>query len=126
MRTRRSTASDFKRLVDREHIQDVIQSRFGYQAKDMQVDALYTLVYSREDLILIARTGFGKSVVFQAAPLMFSPKKSALIIMPLNALEEEQCKKLEAVSGCKPFVLNGDSNNFSNLKLIREGTFTHG
>ena len=92
----------------------------------MQTDAIRILTHERKDLILIAKTGFGKSIVFQAAPLMFTPVKTALIIMPLKALEEEQCRKLETISGCKPFVLDGDSNNRRNLDLIRDGGFTHG
>ena len=73
---------------------------------------------------MIARTGFGKSIVFEAASLMFSLIKSALIIISLNAFGEEQCKKLEAVTGCKPFVLCGGkylnvrpSQNFSIIHV---------
>ena len=62
----------------------------------------------------------------QAMPLMFSCLKIALIIMPLKTLEAQQCKKLSVIEGCKPFVLDGDSNNSSNLKLIRENNYTHG
>ena len=126
MTTDDSNADDMNGSITREHIRDVIQNQFGLKAKELQVDAIWALVHNQKDLILIAKTGFGKSIVFQAAPLMYSPIRSALIIMPLNALEEEQCKKLRAITGCKPFVLNGDSNNRSNLELIREGYFTHG
>ena len=129
MKTRHSSdssiAGDVSGTATRDHIITVIDRVFGYRPKDMQIDAIYALVYGQEDLILIARTGFGKSLVFQAVPLMYTPVKSALIIMPLNALEEEQCEKLKLLTGCKPFVLNGDSNTRANLALIRAGTFTH-
>lgn len=46
--------------------------------------------------------------------------------MPLKALEEEPCEKLKTITDCKPFVLNGDSNNDYNLQMIREGKFSHG
>ena len=83
------------------------------------------LLDKQSDVILITRTGFGKSIIFQAAPLLFFPAKTALILMPLNTLEEEQSENLQAISGCRPFVLNGDTYPHSNIKMIREGRFTH-
>lgn len=117
---------DLCRPITCEYIAQRIKDQFGFDPKGQQVDTLQTLLDNQEDVILIARTGFGKSIIFQAAPLMFSPAKTALIIMPLNALEEEQCEKLKAISNCKPFVLNSDSNTSCNIALIRQGSFTHG
>jgi len=112
--------------ITSEFVLETIQSRFGFVPKDEQVSAIRVLLEDQMDLILIAKTGFGKSIIFQAAPLMFSPVKTALIIMPLKALEEEQCRKLSKVEGCRPFVLNGDTNNPFNLLRIRQNMFTHG
>ena len=111
---------------DQLDICDAVRCLFGVELKSQQYEALDTLLNRTQDVILIAKTGFGKSIIFQAMPFMFSPMKIALIIMPLNALEEEQCGKLEVLTGCHPFVLNGDSNSAVNLKRIREGKFTHG
>ena len=61
--------------ITREHIAGVIQSRFGFEAKEKQADAIHKLVHDQKDLTLIAKTGFGKSIVFQAAPLMFASIK---------------------------------------------------
>jgi superfamily II DNA helicase RecQ len=114
------------RLINRQYIKNAVQQRFGIVAKDTQIDAIETLTYDHRDVILIAKTGFGKSIVFQAVPFIFPTPRSALIIMPLIALEEEQCRKLRDIPDCKPFVLNGDNNNRHNLQLIRQGAFTHG
>ena len=103
-----------------------IEDCFKFPAKEEQVTAIETLVKDREDVILVAKTGFGKSIIFQAVPLMFDNPKTALIIMPLKALEDEQCEKLSRIQGCRPFVLNGDSNSPSNQARIRAGEFTHG
>ena len=73
--------------------ESVVDQYFGFRPKREQVDALHHLLCDRMDLILIAKTGFGKSILFQAASLMFSRCKSVLIIMPLIAMEEEQCEK---------------------------------
>ena len=104
----------------------VIEDKFGFKPKAEQIEALKALLEDRLDTILIARTGFGKSILFQAAPFMFQPTKSILIIMPLEALEKEQCLKMAIIDGCRPFVLNGDSNNMYSRRQIREGCFTHG
>ena len=110
----------------RQYIETIVRYRFGVSAKSAQIDAIEALAFDQKDVILIAKTGFGKSIVFQAVPFVFSTPRSALIIMPLIALEEEQCKKLRDIPGCKPFVLCGDSNNRYNLQQIRQGSFTHG
>ena len=62
-------ASDFDmddtdKLITYEHIISVVQDRFGFLPKDKQVDAIRTLLADREDLILIAKTGFEKSIIF--------------------------------------------------------------
>ena len=108
-----------------DNIGDCIESLFGVHPKHEQVKTLETLLYRRQDLILIARTGFGKSIVFQAAPLLYEPSKIALIIMPLKPLEDEQCFKVAAIVRAKPFVLKGETNNPQNLRDIRDGKYTH-
>ena len=61
----------------------------------------------------------------RSAPLIYNPPKIALIIMPLKALEDQQCRKLYSVVGCTPFVLNSDTNNRNNLQKIAAGYFIH-
>jgi superfamily II DNA or RNA helicase len=43
---------------------------FSYEARDAQVEALYSLVFQSDDTILIAETGYGKSSVFHAFALL--------------------------------------------------------
>lgn len=107
-----------------EKIRDVVKSIFGFEIKQKQLEALSVAL--RKDIIVIAKTGFGKSLLYQAAPFMSSPSSTVLIIMPLLALEDDQCKKLQAIMDCRPFVLKGDTNNPSNLEKIRNGDYTHG
>ncbi len=38
------------------------------------MDAIYTLFYEQRDLLLLAKTGFGKSLIFQLVPFFFDPK----------------------------------------------------
>ena len=48
----------------RQAIQVQVSSLFNIHPKDIQTDAIYQLVYQQADLILIAKTGFGKSIIF--------------------------------------------------------------
>lgn len=53
-----------------------------------QLEAIQTL-YQKQDVILIARTGFDKSLIFQSLPLL-QKDGIALLIYPLSALEQDQ------------------------------------
>ena len=43
-------------------IQRRVNELFGFEPKDKQVEAIRKLLYDKSGLILIARTGFGKSI----------------------------------------------------------------
>ena len=109
----------------RQAIFDTVKAKFGVDLKEDQYKALDTLVNRGKDLILSAKTGFGKSLVFQALPLLYASPRTAIILMPLNALEHEQCERMAKIPMCKPFVLNADSKSPAALKRIREGEYTH-
>lgn len=109
-----------------EKIHDRVGSFFQINLKDQQLQAIHHLVHRRLDLILIAKTGFGKSIIFQAAPLIEEPFGICLILMPLKALQNEQCEKLKQIVSVKPFILNADSNSKINRKNIKDGMYTHG
>lgn len=98
---------------------------FNINLKDIQTQAIHLLLFQKLDLILIAKTGFGKSIIFQAVPLIAEQAGICLILMPLKALEDEQCEKLKHIPFASPFVLKDDSNTKSNRKNIREGQYTH-
>jgi superfamily II DNA helicase RecQ len=103
-----------------------VNELFGFEPKNKQVEAIRHLLYDKRDLILIAKTGFGKSIIFQALPLIEEESKQAsLIIMPLNLLQKEQAEKLKTIPGAKPFILNGDTNTRKSLHEIGAGAYTH-
>jgi superfamily II DNA helicase RecQ len=97
-------------------------------AKPGQVEALRHLLRDRRDLILIAKTGYGKSIIFQAAPLIDAAMGAGicLIIMPLTLLQEEQSQQLKHIPLAKPVVLIGDSNKQKLREEIGQGLYTHG
>jgi ATP-dependent helicase YprA (DUF1998 family) len=122
-----SDASELGAVEQIEHIKARISQLFGVEPKSGQVDALHRIVYGRKDLILIASTGFGKSLIFKAAPLIqLEKRQSILVILPLKAIEEEQHSSLATIEGASSIVLDGNSNTSANLRRIGAGQFTHG
>lgn len=101
------------------------QQLFQIDIKSQQLQAIYYLLFQNMDLILIAKTGFGKSIIFQAAPLMTDIPGICIILMPLKALQNEQCEKLRSVSSASLVVLNGDNNNQVTRRKIGDGLYTH-
>ena len=72
-----------------EKLRDLLHRLHGFQPRPDQVEAIKTLAIDQRDLILIARTGWGKSMIFQSVPALRTGG-IALLIMPLNLLEEDQ------------------------------------
>ena len=114
-----------KERTEHQLIEKRVKELFHIDLKIIQLQAIHHVLFQRSDLILIAKTGFGKSIIFQATPLIEEQAGICLILMPLKALQDEQCEKLKHISSADPFVLNGDNNNKFNRKAIREGRYTH-
>ena len=97
-----------------------------------QVSALDHLVKQKQDVILIAKTSFGKSLIFQYAPLLFKKNEQpgiALILMPLTLLQEEQAEKTRArlgAFGARCIVLNAVTDSANSRRAIAQGGYTHG
>jgi superfamily II DNA helicase RecQ len=96
------------------------------EPREGQIRSLYYLCEDGHDVILIAKTGFGKSVIFQLAPLL--RPGICLIISPLNALSSGQLESLDALqeAGAKGLVVNQDNNNQETRRQAASGGFTHG
>jgi superfamily II DNA helicase RecQ len=129
--------------TDVENWRHNLRQLHGFDLHEEQIQAIKTLAIDREDLILIARTGWGKSIIFQSLPAI--RQGIVLMIMPLNLLEEEQVYSFVAsellqirlicmrqaeliakIPKCKPCVLNGQSNTESLRQRIQNGEYTHG
>jgi superfamily II DNA helicase RecQ len=84
------------------------------------------MLYEKKDLILVAKTSFGKSLIMQTLPCLV-PRSIILIVLPLLALGFEQEEKIKRLgSFAKPIFLHGSNVSAPNLLLsIREGQYTH-
>ncbi|KAF1809282.1 ATP-dependent DNA helicase [Eremomyces bilateralis CBS 781.70] len=98
---------------------------YPFEPRQKQVDAIWHLVFKKEDLILAAKTSFGKSVIFQAAPL-FCRDGIGLIIIPLDRIGQEQCIKIQRLPGARSVFINGRTDKTQELaQEIEMGVYTH-
>ena len=98
---------------------------FGFELRDAQVDDICTLFYKRRDLLLPAKTGFGKSLIFQLIPFLISTPGVVLTLMPLKLLQAEQSEMINCIPYGKGIVLNGENNTKRVLADIAIGGYTH-
>ena len=103
---------------------DRVQRLFEFSIKSNQFRA-FNVLHSKQDLIIIAKTEFEKSLLYQMTSFLFSARMCVLIIMPLLTLEKEQCEKMINIKDCKSIVLNDDNNNRKTRIDIGEEDYTH-
>ena len=130
--------------MDRTQLASRIEGAVGFRPRPGQVEAVYKLMVDQQDLILIAPTGWGKSVVFQAVPALTGG--ICIMIMPLTLLEEDQvslpfligvgtsyrlsnffqARSISKIPGCNPCILNAATKSPVLLEGIKKGVYTHG
>lgn len=98
---------------------------FGFTLHEAQIEAIHTLYYERRDLLLLAKTGFGKSLIFQLMPFLIAAPGVVLTLMPLKFLQAEQSQKINLLPKGKGIVLNGENNTNSVLADIANGGYSH-
>lgn len=92
--------------------------------KASQLLAINTLFNEKKDVILIFKTGYGKSIVFHSISALKTDTMT-LMIMPLLALEEDQklaIKKMQVNSNS--CILNGETMTKELLNEIQSGVFS--
>jgi superfamily II RNA helicase len=79
---------------DNDQFRDAFVARHGFTAKPFQVDATRHLA-TREDVLVIAHTGAGKSALFTSLFLLPGVSKDAMVVIitPLKALQVEQTSR---------------------------------
>lgn len=109
----------------RQRCKAIGQVVFGFTLHEEQVDAISCLFYEQTDLLLLAKTGFGKSIIFQLLPFMTPVAGVVLILMPLKLLQAEQSLMINRKSNGKALVLNGENNHKYINKQAAKGGYTH-
>ena len=66
-------------------IDEAIQLLYPYAPREGQCNALRQLIYKQKDLILIAKTSFGKSMILQAVSVLIC-KSITVVVLPLDQI----------------------------------------
>ena len=99
---------------------------FGFTLHEGQIDAIWTLFYEQKDLLLLAKTGFRKSLIFQLLLFMTSTIGVVLILMPLKLLQAEQTIMInQRLPKGNAIFLNGDNNKETTQCEIATRNYTH-
>lgn len=123
--------SAHSRLPEYRHMarQDValrIKELWGYPGKPVQVDTILEIGCRQASAILVAKTGIGKSLIFETIPLL-DPKHPgiALIVMPLKHIQQQQLEKVNRLPGAQAVVYDGEHHTELLRYQIAAGHFTH-
>ena len=81
---------------DLRKILDLLHPGAGRRPKEVQIDAVHALIFGQSDVLVIARTAEGKSLVFQAFAMLTG--QVTLQIVPLNRLGIEQSDDIERMN----------------------------
>ena len=103
-----------------------VQQVFNKIPWSEQLEAIRTLIVDQKDLILIAKTEFEKSLMFNSVSVL--QEDVVLIIMSLCAIENEQVADLLKVTDharCSSVVLNADSNTSELWADIQKDCYSH-
>ena len=105
---------------------DHVRQVFNKISQSEQLEAIRTLIVDQKDLILIAKTEFEKSLMFNS--VSFLQEDVVLIIMSLCAIENGQVADLLKVTDharCSSVVLNADSNTSELQADIQKNCYSH-
>ncbi|KAH7905107.1 P-loop containing nucleoside triphosphate hydrolase protein [Hygrophoropsis aurantiaca] len=109
--------------TSKETVQDVKEKvskrlKLQFEMDDWQAHMIHR-VRQGYDSILVAGTGYGKSLVFQGLAAM-EKKKLVIVICPLKALERDQVSEAEA-KGLRASMINENTVSPSVWASLRQG-----
>ena len=76
-------SSSYKLQISK--LDEAIAEIYPYCGRTEQLKALRVLIFERRDLILVAKTSFGKSIIIQAL-LYLVPNAVVIIILPFKRI----------------------------------------
>ena len=125
-----SSVVDSVRTPDCVHLQhDVLEACLarilGRPPRFEQVRTLRRLIFGSGDTLLIARNGWGKSIVFHAFSVL--TRTITLQIIPLSKLGDEQLDDIRRLGDTRPVLLTKATKEKERdlFQRIRRSEFTH-
>lgn len=89
------------------------------------MEAIHTLFYEHQDLLFLAKTSLGKSLIFQLMLFIVAPTGVVIILISLKLLQEEQNILINYLPYRKVVILT-DKNNQKNMqRKIANENYTH-
>ena len=111
----------------RRDVQYRVNELFGYEGRDIQIDTIWDVGCRSRSQILVAKTGIGKSLIFEAVPLLDPSRPGiALIVMPTKHIQWQQLDKVNQIEGARAVVYDADHKDAETRYRIAAGHFTHG
>jgi DEAD/DEAH box helicase len=112
----RRVASFMDDIPSFEQIQKRTNEVFGVRPCLWQSQIVQSILQRKNDVVSIAGTGMGKTLVFWI-PILFRPPGSVqIIVTPLNLLGSQNVLSLERV-GIKAVMISGDSATAENFRV---------
>lgn len=98
---------------------------FGFTLQKVQIDTIYMLFYKEKDFLLHAKTGLGKSLIFQFLPFLFDFIGVVIIFIPLKPLQVEQNSMINYLSSRKIITLTSKNNQKAIQQSIWSLDYSH-
>ena len=104
-----------------------MSKKFEFSLNKTQNEALTQIVLKKKDIFVSLPTGFGKSVIFQALPIVFDSYigKSGhfvIVVSPLLSLIKDQCERLRRI-GISSISLSV-VNTQEEIHLVESGCYS--
>lgn len=113
--------------MTRDQVAARMKEIHGFDAKCKQVQTVWEVGCARRDRILIAKTGFGKSLLFETVPLLDPQRPGiALVVSPLKSISWQEEAKVNALSCARAAVYDGETKSPRLRYEIAAGYYTHG
>ena len=106
-------------------IEACLERILGKPPRNEQVRTLRRLIFGKGDTLLIARTGWGKSIIFHAFSVL--TRTITLQIIPLSKLGDEQLEDIRGLGDTRPVLITADTKAKEKrlFQRIRDREFTH-
>jgi RAD3-like DEAD/DEAH box helicase/helicase-like protein len=110
-------------------IAEAIRTMYPYEGRGMQIESIRALIFDRRDVILIAKTSFGKSMIPQSVSAL-KRHTMTIMIIPLTELGKEQLQKIQSLPGCRPVLLaeeifKKEKNRKEVFERLKRCEYTH-
>src|SRR6266487_5808563 len=102
----------------------IIYKLYSYTDKSDQLKELHQLIFEQKNLLLIAKTSYNKSMLFQTS-VIIQNSDIILLILSLNTIDEKQLTKIKLMSSTKSILLNHATVNKQVLQNIKNEKHTY-